>query len=56
MFPGKKSYVVSIVGTIVSAGNLILKFYAGEAVTITDIMALLGAIGIGTVRAGIKNK
>jgi hypothetical protein len=55
MLKGKKAYIVSILGMVVSGGNVVLKFLNGEPISIEDIMAIFGSAGLGALRAGIKN-
>lgn len=55
MFKGKKTYVIAIVGAIGAAANIAVKVINKEPVGMEDIAALLGALGLGTLRAGIKN-
>ena len=55
MLKGKKAYIISAIGMVVSIGNLVLKFANGEPISIEDIMAIFGSAGLGAMRAGIKN-
>jgi len=52
---GKKTYAISIIGGIMAGGNIVLKLLNNQPVGMDDIVALLGAFGLGTLRAGIKN-
>ena len=51
---GKKTYLISIVATIVAVGNIILKLLNGEPITQEDFYLLLGSMGLGTLRAGMN--
>ena len=53
---GYKTYVLSAIAIIGAIGNIIRKLFQGEPITMEDLMALLAACGLGTLRAGMKNK
>jgi hypothetical protein len=55
MLKGKKTYAIAILGAIGAAANIAIKVIQEQPVGIEDIMALLGALGLGSLRAGIKN-
>jgi len=52
---GYKTYIVAGFAILTAVGNLVTKFLNGEPITMEDIMMLLAALGLTTLRAGIKN-
>ena len=55
MLKGKKTYVISILGSVGAGINIALKILNNQPISMEDLTALLAAIGLGTLRAGIKN-
>lgn len=55
MLKGKKTYAISILGSIGAVTNIVIKIIQKQPIGVEDIGALLAAIGLGTLRAGIKN-
>lgn len=51
---GKKTYIVAGAGIIIAAANVILKIVNDEPVTTEDVAIILGFLGLGTTRSGIK--
>ena len=55
MLKGKKTYAIAIIGAVGALANIAVKIINKEPIGMDDITALLGAVGLGTLRAGIKN-
>ena len=50
MLSGKKTYIVMIVAIVGAIGG----FLTGEVTLVQTITAILSALGLGTLRAGVK--
>jgi hypothetical protein len=56
MLSGKKTYIITIIAVVLAVGNIALKLLRGEPITGEDLYALLGALGLGSLRAAIPKK
>ena len=54
MINGHRTYIIAAVVFLVAVGHVVLKIANDEPITVEDVYAILGSLGLGAARAGIK--